>query len=74
MIYSIAQLQGRSRIFKVPGSKQTSRIEQLRGGVYPRLIFASPSVIARLAPASRGNLGENMRLPRFAGNDRCVGH
>jgi len=47
MIYSIRQLHGRLRVSKVPGLKCTFGIRRCSGGVYPRLIFDFPSVIAR---------------------------
>jgi len=69
VIYSIRQLDGKPRVSKVPGSNLTVRTRQCSGGVYPRLALNSPSVIARLAPASRSNLGADVRLPRCARND-----
>jgi hypothetical protein len=51
----------------MPGLERTVRIRQCSGRVYPRLIFGSPSVIARLtnflAYASE-QAPQSMRLPR----------
>jgi hypothetical protein len=58
VIYSICQLKRRRRVCRVPGLESTVGIRQCRGGVYPRLILDSPSVMARLALASRSNLGD----------------
>jgi len=76
VIYSIRQLKGRRRVCKVPGFERTVRIRQCSGGVYPRLILDSPSVITRLmnflAYASE-QAPQSLRLPRFARNDNKSG-
>ena len=52
VIYSICQLKGRRRVSKVLGLERTVRIRQRMGGVYPRLILDSPSVVARLTKSA----------------------
>jgi len=60
ILYIIRQLQGRRRVCRVVGLERKVRIRQCSGGVCPRLVLDSPSVIARLAPASRSNLGADV--------------
>ena len=48
----------------MPGSERTIKVRQCSGGGHPRLILHSPSVIANLAPASPGDMDDDMRLPR----------
>ena len=75
VIYSIRQLKGRRKVSKVPGLERTVRIRQCMGGGYPRLIFDSPFVIARLASFlayASEQAPHPQRLPRFARNDNSL--
>jgi|GEM_PF-5649645 len=60
----------------MPVFERTVRIGQCSGGVYPRLLLGTPSVIARPAKFlaySSEQAPQSLRLPRSARNDNKSG-